>query len=127
MKKITFLLVALATILFAGCSSKTPSNTVKQYLNYIKTDNYEKAVECFFVEETASKEDLANLAAKMKEGNAKDGKNAIVKFEILKEEINDDKATVEVKVFYQDKTEDTDTYKLKKNEKGEWKILLDAK
>ena len=126
MKKITFLFAALAIILFAGCSPKTPSNKVKQYLNYIKTENYEKAAECFLPDEEAtSKEDLKVFAEKLKESNAKEGK--ITKFEILKEEINDDKATVEVKIFYQDETEDTETYKLQKNAKGEWKILIDAK
>ena len=130
MKKITILFVALAIILFAGCSSssKTPENTVKTYLNYVKTDKYEKAVECFYFEnETVSKEQLAAIAAKMRAGYAEEGKNAFTKFEILEKEIDEDNATVKVKMFYKDGTDDTETYKLRKNEKGEWLIKFDAK
>jgi hypothetical protein len=128
MKKITFLFMTVASVLFVACSPKTPSNTVKEFLNYIKAEKYEKAVEYFFLEdETASKEDLEVFAAKLKEGYAKDGKHTIAKFEILKEEINEDKASVEVKVFYTDDTDDTEMYQLQKNKKGEWKILIDSK
>ena len=129
MKKLTFLFVALAAILFVACSSSsnTPSNTVKTYLNCIKTDKYNKAVECYYFDESMSKEQLEAFAAKLKASYVEEGKNAINKFEILEEEIDDNKAEVNVKIFYKDGTDDTETYKLQKNEKEEWKIVIDAK
>jgi len=126
MKKITFLFVALATIfLVTACSSsKTPSDTVKTYYDHVKSGNYEKAVKCFYFEEEAKKEDIEAFAAKMKASYAESGKNTISKIEILNEEINEDgdRAKVEVKILYKDGTEDTEKQKLKKTEKGEWKL-----
>jgi len=131
MKKITFLFVALATVLFVACSSSsssnTPSGTVKAYYNYLKADNYDKAVECYLLDETISKEQLTAFAAKLKASHTEDNKAAISKFEILNEEMEEDQANVEVKIFYKDGTDETETLTLKKNEKGEWKIALDGK
>ena len=130
MKKITFLFVALAVILFGACSpsAKTPSGAVKIYSDYIKTENFDKAVECIYLEdESTSKEQLLEIAEKLKTSYAENGKNNFDKIEIVSEEIDGDNATVEVKEFFKDGTEETNTYKLRKNENGEWKIDLFAK
>ena len=131
MKKVTFLFLALAFVVFAACSSpKTPSSTVKNYLNYIQAGNYEAAVKCFQFDQEAeiTEENLASLAEKMKSGYEESGKNDIAKIEILSEEtIDENNAKVTAQLFYKDGTDETSTYTLQKDEKGDWKIVFDAK
>ena len=125
MKKVTFLFVALAVILFGACSSssKTPSGVAKIYLNHVKAENFDKAVKCID-DESMPQEQLTAIAGKLQATYAENG---LTKFEILSEEIDGDNAKVEVKEFFKDGTDDTKIFKLRKNEKGDWKIVPEAK
>lgn len=121
------LLIALVAILFAGCSSDKPVDVVKSYLNSCKSENFDKAIQCFDLNDEMKKEEIEALVAKMKAGYAET--SGIDKFEILTEEIDDEagKANIEAKIIFKDGTEDVENYKLLKNEKGDWKIDLSSK
>ncbi len=121
------LLIALVAILFVGCSSDKPVDVVKSYLNSCKSENFDKAIQYFDLNDEMKKEEIEALVAKMKAGYAET--SGIDKFEILTEEIDDEagKANIEAKIIFKDGTEDVENYKLLKNEKGDWKIDLSSK
>jgi len=134
MKKLQILLLALCALVFAACSSSTksdsPTEVVKEYLDHIKSGNYEKAVKCFHFEKETKEAELKALAAKLEEGYTKDGK--LLKYEIVSEDVtkddegNDVKGKVEVKLFYENDKEDEQTIKTVKDN-GKWKIDFSIK
>jgi hypothetical protein len=134
MKKLQILLVALCALLFAACTSTpkqdSPTGIVKEYLDLIKAENYEKAVKCFYFKEEKSEIELNGLAQKLKEGYTKDGK--LLSYEVVSEEIEKDEAgnpvsaKVAVKLSYDTEKVNDETLNAVYND-GKWKIDYSAK
>jgi hypothetical protein len=129
MKKITVFAMAFCTMLLVACSlnSKSPSNTVKKYLECLKSGQYEKAIGYFDLEDQSDETELKMLAEKM--GKSIQEKGGLKSYELVKdgETISEDgnSASVAVKITFGDETKEN-TFKLNKVNK-EWKIDLLSK
>lgn len=132
MKKLHILSIALCIILLGACSksSNTPKGTVEKYLDYVKSEKFDKAVKCFYIEEEAQQSEIDALAAKMKAGYEKTSgiEKYVIESETLQENTGQgfEKATVVAKIYYKDNTEEIENYQLLKDN-GEWKIDLSSK
>jgi translation initiation factor 2B subunit (eIF-2B alpha/beta/delta family) len=139
MKKIVSLVMALCAMAFVSCSSsseKTPSGTVKNYLNCLKAEQYEKSVDYFvrpgmtgeMMEDDedvpeVSEEEWKALIVKMGESMKEQG--GLKSYELVKdgETISEDgnSATVETVLIFGNGTNSENSFKLVKVD-GEWKI-----
>ncbi len=126
-----FSLLAIAVIFMAGCSSSSsPSGVVNSFLTAMKDGDIEK-IKTFITESDVT---LLNAGQKMAEAfGAKEdiqkkmseefkAKSKSVSFSVKGEKVEGDKATVDVEVTENGKSE-KHPFELKK-EKGEWKISL---
>lgn len=131
MKKLFFALFsALALFVFVGCSSspKTPGDTVLSYVDMISSGDYDKLMDQMYVDENATAEQVAEFKtgfkamAQDKLSKKLEEKGGIKEAVIEKEEISEDGMTAEVsvKIVYNDGTEETDNWDLKKSG-DDWK------
>ena len=134
MKKLKFIALALCAIIFAACSSPSKSDSpqviVKEYLDLIKAEKFDKAVKCFYFKDEVKESELNALAAKMQAGYKE--KSGIDKYEIISEEIEKDEndnavsGKVLAKVFYKDGNVEEENISAIKID-GEWKIDFSIK
>ncbi len=133
MKKLFFALFsAIALFMFIGCSSpKTPGDTVLGYIEMIKDADYDKLVDEMYVKEGASADEVAEVKSGIKSmlqdkmSKQVEKKGGIKDAVIEKEEISEDgtTASVKVKITYNDGSEESNNWDLKKS--GEdWKWTL---
>ena len=71
MKKLSGLFTAAAIVCLMGCSSNTPSGVVEKYFNFLQTEQYDKAAQCFASingENDSQKEEIvSSFSGKLKE------------------------------------------------------------
>ena len=133
MKKIlTFGLGLVALFMMASCSSPaTPGKAFTQYVDVLKSGNYEKFVDGFALEEGVSQEQAQQQKAMMasliseKAGQEFDSKGGIKGVEIISEEISEDgnNAVVTFKLQFGDGSEMEDSQDMVLRD-GKW--LVDA-
>ncbi|MDL2289981.1 DUF4878 domain-containing protein [Paludibacteraceae bacterium OttesenSCG-928-F17] len=126
MKKIVYFMTAFCLIFLAGCTSTTtPKETVKTYLENLKTGKYLESIQLLMLEteETPTQEELNELAQKFEDSI--DEQNGIAEYEILSEVYNTDntQANVIARVRYGDETEENMTFSLYKVD-NKWLISL---
>lgn len=124
--------MTVSVLLFAACSSDSPTQPVEKYLKHIKSGEYEKSLSTiYFGEEEVEKEQFTALAEKMKEGFEK--QNGIDSFEVISEELSEQvegelqEAKVKVKVIYGDGEEEELDFPVVKTPKDGWKISFISK
>lgn len=125
MKKHLIFWSAVMAIFFAACGgSKTPSSTVKNYLNAVQSKNFEKALECFNYDKTeTNEEEMKALVEKFE--TSVDEQGGLKSYEILSETIAEDGNSATVKItqtWGNEQTEEQEVNLTKINE--EWKIEL---
>lgn len=95
-------LVVLCSIFFASCSSKSPGDVAKKYMEYVKTGDYEKFADGIMYKEGASKESIeqgkAMIVALLKEKAVKEleKKGGIKDIEVVSETVAQDGKTADV-------------------------------
>jgi len=133
MKKNLFYLLGLMAIClftFSSCSSESPGDAAKKYMNYMKSGDYDKFVDGIAVGEDTPKDEVeagkTMLKAMMEKGKKQvDAKGGIKDIEIVSEEIEEDgkAARVVLKTTYGDgSTEEKPTNMVL--EKGKWKMKV---
>ena len=132
MKKIILsLFVAVAALALWSCGdSNTPSAVAEKSVKCLQNSDYEGYVDLLGTgtkDGKDSEEGKEQLVALLREKGEKtmNEKQGLKSYEVLSEEISEDgnKATVEMKIVYGNGEEKTDKVKLKKNDKGEWRII----
>jgi len=135
MKKLQLFLAAICLFAFSACStspasSESAQSIVKEYLDCVVAGKFDKAVDCFYFNEEASKAEMKALAAKLEEGFNQDG--GVKSYEILSEEVFKDedgnavKTKTEVKLYFNNGKEEEETITSVKVE-GKWKIDFSVK
>lgn len=121
--------LAIVAVLMCACGgSNTPSGVAEKAVKCLQNEDYEGYVDLVYVQEKEGKDMkqekaqlVALMTAKFSETLKKRG--GLKSYEVLSEEISEDGNTAKVKmrIEYGDKT-DEDTIKLRKDDKGNWKI-----
>jgi len=130
MKKIATMIMALGVMALVSCGGgggNAPSNTVKNYLDALKSGKYEKAISYFDMDKLEA-DQMKALTGKMDESLK--AKGGVKSFKLVDggEKISEcgNKATVEAVMTYGNG--ETEEQKLKlKNVNDEWKIDMSAK
>ncbi|MCL2682777.1 MAG: DUF4878 domain-containing protein [Bacteroidales bacterium] len=129
MKKIASLVIALCVITFVSCSprEKTPSDTVKNYLECLQSGKYEKAISYYNIDLGESME-MKMLADKMEESLKE--QNGLKSFKLVEggETISEDgkTATVAVLMTHGNGDVEEEILDLVKVD-GEWKLEVNLK
>ena len=130
MKKLFFsMFVAVVTLTLWSCgNANTPSAVAEKAVKCIQKADYEGYVDLMNLKKTdEGNNEKEQLVALLREKGTKamEKKQGLKSYEVLSEEISEDgnKATVEMKIVYGNGEEKTDKVKLKKNDKGEWRII----
>lgn len=114
--------------LFSSCSADSPGDVVKKFMGYTKDGKSDKMLEYLVLKEgiDASEKKQAELAIAALAEKAKtsmEKKGGLKSVEVESETIDEEKATVVLKLIYGDESEDTNSYNLEKHD-GKWKIKL---
>lgn len=128
-KLLSMMAVALFAFVLCGCTEKAPKDVACDAMTCMKNKDYEGYVKLMYFknQEDASKaaeveksrEQLVSLV-KDKMDKELESKQGIKDFEVADEKIEDDKATVKMKVTYGNgETKDNDM-KLVKDKDGKW-------
>lgn len=131
MKKLSSIITFVAAVLLlTACGGgNTPKDVTTNAIKAMQAKNYDKFVEYVYFDEKDSKD--TESAKKMLSGmmqekadKAYEKNGGIKSFEILSEEIDEkgETAVVKVKFEYGNSDVKEDDTKLKKDEKGNWKI-----
>jgi hypothetical protein len=132
MRKLIVFIMAVAVTALVGCGgpSGSPKGVVNGFLNAMKAGDVKEIKKYITASDVSLIEAAENLAKSLGQGDKMDEKmqnefkekSKNVSFDVKGEKIEGDKATVEVAVTENGKTE-TQPFELKK-EKGEWKVSL---
>lgn len=135
MKKLAITVCALAmALMMTSCGGNTPQKAAEKAVECIQDENYEGYVDMIYMkpDDTKNAEDvktskqtltalLKDKASKQKEKNG-----GIEKYETISEELSEDgnTAVVKMKLTYGDGSEKEEDLKMRKDEKGNWKVDL---
>lgn len=130
MKKLLFFCSALCLMLFAACSSNTPSAVAEKAFGYMVDQDAESFVDLIYTDEDASAEEVKMgkdiLVATFKAAFAKQKEelDEVKSYKAVKEEINEDgkRASVTLEVETKDGSKEEEHFDLRKNKDGDWKI-----
>ena len=130
MKKVIlgFAVIMLAVVAVSCSKSSSPKDVVTTYLQAMKSKNYEKAADCFYIEGTKDevKEAKAQLVGLIEKGGKSiEEKGGIKSFKINSVEEEDDKAVVKGEITYGNGEVDDDEEIETKKVDGKWYIDLD--
>lgn len=130
MKKIIAgLLLVVGVGLFTACGESTPKDVAVDFVKSAYSKENADLID--FVAIPKEKNDEATQAyvkGKLAEQNARSveyakNKGGLDKVEVVSEEINEDRAQVQLKVIFKDNSSDNQRFKLQKLD-GKWKINL---
>jgi hypothetical protein len=129
MKKVLlgFAVIMLAVVAVSCSKSGSPKDVVTTYLQAMKSKNYEKAADCFYLEGTKDeiKADRAQLLALIeKGGQSLEEKGGIKSFKINSVEEEGDTAVVKGEITYGNGDVKEDEIMTKKVD-GKWYIDMD--
>ena len=129
MKKVLlgFAVIMLAVVAVSCSKSGSPKDVVTTYLQAMKSKNYEKAADCFYLEGTKDeiKADRAQLLALIeKGGQSLEEKGGIKSFKINSVEEEGDTAVVKGEITYGNGDVKEDEIMTKKVD-GKWDIDMD--
>ena len=129
MKKVLlgFAVIMLAVVAVSCSKSGSPKDVVTTYLQAMKSKNYEKAADCFYLEGTKDeiKADRAQLLALIeKGGQSLEEKGGIKSYKINSVEEDGDSAVVKGEITYGNGDVKEDEIMTKKVN-GKWYIDLD--
>ena len=129
MKKVIlgFAVIMLAVVAVSCSKSGSPKDVVTTYLQAMKSKNYEKAADCFYLEGTKDeiKADRAQLLALIeKGGQSLEEKGGIKSFKINSVEEEGDTAVVKGEITYGNGDVKEDEIMTKKVD-GKWYIDMD--
>ena len=129
MKKVLlgFAVIMLAVVAVSCSKSGSPKDVVTTYLQAMKSKNYEKAADCFYLEGTKDeiKADRAQLVALIeKGGQSLEEKGGIKSYKINSVEEDGDSAVVKGEITYGNGDVKEDEIMTKKVN-GKWYIDLD--
>ncbi len=129
MKKVLlgFAVIMLAVVAISCSKSGSPKDVVTTYLQAMKSKNYEKAADCFYLEGTKDeiKADRAQLLALIeKGGQSLEEKGGIKSFKINSVEEEGDTAVVKGEITYGNGDVKEDEIMTKKVD-GKWYIDMD--
>ena len=126
-KTLSLMVFAIVALLAVSCSSEnSPSDTAAKALECIVQEDWEGLVDQMDYPDTEKgQEEKSSLIGFLKEKVGKgDGKDKMVSYKILGETIAEDKqsAVVDYESTTAGGKTEKKSMKLKKNEKGEWKL-----
>ena len=129
MKKVIlgFAVIMLAVVAVSCSKSGSPKDVVTTYMQAMKSKNYEKAADCFYLEGTKDevKADRAQLVALIeKGGQSVEEKGGIKSFKINSVEEDGDSAVVKGEITYGNGDVKEDEIMTKKVN-GKWYIDMD--
>ena len=129
MKKVIlgFAVIMLAVVAVSCSKSGSPKDVVTTYMQAMKSKNYEKAADCFYLEGTKDevKADRAQLVALIeKGGQSVEEKGGIKSFKINSVEEDGDSAVVKGEITYGNGDVKEDEIMTKKVN-GKWYIDID--
>ncbi len=109
-----------------GAAGNSPSKSVENLFDNLKSENYDKAASAFYLEEDASLSDSESQKIKallMAANEEYEKKGGIKDIEILEENVSEDGTSgkVKFKVIYGNGDEDNENYNVKKID-GDWKL-----
>ena len=130
MKKVIlgFAVIMLAVVAIGCSKSSSPKAVVTTYLQAMKSKDYKKAADCFYIEGT--KEEVEEAKSQLvdlieKGGESVEEKGGIKSFKINSVEENGDKAVVKGEVIYGNgEVKDDEVIEVKKVD-GQWYIDMD--
>ena len=131
MKKLSYLLMLAIVFILSACSSNTPSAVAEKFTQLINDNEFEDAVEMLYVKPGLDADQVAkdkeNIVKMLTElSKKKTDKDIATSIEATNETLNEagDEATVTVKMTMKDGKTDENDVRLKKDENGDWKVML---
>lgn len=131
MKKLSYLLMLAIVFILSACSSNTPSAVAEKFTQLINDNEFEDAVEMLYVKPGLDADQVAkdkeNIVKMLTElSKKKTDKDIATSIEATNETLNEagDEATVTVKMTMKDGETDENDVRLKKDENGDWKVML---
>lgn len=131
MKKLSYLLMLAIVFILSACSSNTPSAVAEKFTQLINDNEFEDAVEMLYVKPGLDADQVAkdkeNIVKMLTElSKKKTDKDIATSIEATDETLNEagDEATVTVKMTMKDGETDENDVRLKKDENGDWKVML---
>lgn len=131
MKKLSYLLMLAIVFILSACSSNTPSAVAEKFTQLINDNEFEDAVEMLYVKPGLDADQVAkdkeNIVKMLTElSKKKTDKDIATSIEATNETLNEagDEATVTIKMTMKDGETDENDVRLKKDENGDWKVML---
>lgn len=131
MKKLSYLLMLAIVFILSACSSNTPSAVAEKFTQHINDNEFEDAVEMLYVKPGLDADQVAkdkeNIVKMLTElSKKKTDKDIATSIEATNETLNEagDEATVTIKMTMKDGETDENDVRLKKDENGDWKVML---
>lgn len=135
MKNVIRLFALACVMMLAACgSSNTPTATAEKAVECLKSQNFDGFVDMLYVEADKrgteeyqkGKEEMAAMLKDKYQQSMESGKGGISDYEVLSEEVDEEAGTavVKLKTTYGDGSTNENSMKLKKDEEGNWRVVL---